>query len=159
MNTKHFFRAAAALSVVSAVTAFIPAAPAAQQAPFADKFWILESSVVTPAIDLNMDGKPDTDIRVMMEDCEKDDTEMYKTGGKLIKNTGNVKCDEDEESQFESGTWQYDAATKKLTHHHYDTEKPETVIVKEVSANRLVISREFTSNKGKHTITATLRAK
>lgn len=133
--------------------------PADQKAAFADKYWILESSVVSPAIDLNMDGKADTDLRVMMEDCEKDDAEMFKTGGTVMKHEGANKCDEEDETVSESGTWQYNAATKQLTVKHHNTDKPQTMTVKEVSGNKMIVTSTFTSAKGKHNITAIYKLK
>lgn len=159
MNTRLIFRTACALAGVLVFTSFGRPAATNQKAPFADKYWILESSTVVPAIDLNMDGKPDNDIRVMLEDCNKDDAEMYKTGGKLMRHNGTKKCDDEEELVEESGTWVYNADTKQITSHHYDTEKPQTVNVKEVSANRMVLTYVFKSAKGNHTITAVLKVK
>ena len=147
----------AILLSASLATAFT--LPTIQKAPFADKYWKLESSVVSPAIDLNMDGKADTDIRVMLEDCEKDDAEMYRTGGTVMKHEGASKCDEEDEDVSESGTWQYNAGTKQLTIKHHDTGKPQTMTVKEVSGNKMVVVSEFTSSKGKHSITAVFKAK
>jgi membrane-bound inhibitor of C-type lysozyme len=157
MKTSHTILGIAALAGAIALTAF--SLPADQKAPFADKYWKLESSVVSPAIDLDMDGKVDNDIRVMMEDCEKDDAEMYKTGGTVMKHAGASKCDEEEEAVSESGTWEYKAATKQLTIKHHNTRKPQTVTVKEVTGNKMVVVTEFTSSKGKHNITAVYKAK
>jgi hypothetical protein len=158
MKTSHTILGVAALAGAITLTAFsLPAAD--QKAPFADKYWKLESSIVSPAIDLDMDGKADTDIRVMMEDCEKDDAEMYKTGGTVMKHAGAIQCDEEEEAVSESGNWQYNAATKQLTIKHHDTRKPQTVTVKEVAGNKMVVVTEFTSSKGKHSITAVYKAK
>lgn len=157
MKTSQTFTALAILLSASLAAAFT--LPTIQKAPFADKFWKLESSVVSPAIDLNMDGKADSDIRIMLEDCEKDDAEMYKTGGTVMKDEGANKCDEEEEAIFESGTWKYNAGTKQLTIKHHDTRKPQTMTVKEVSGNKMVVVSEFTSSKGKHSITAVYRTK
>ncbi|WP_315823553.1 hypothetical protein [Paraflavitalea speifideaquila] len=120
----------------------------------------MESSTVVPAVDLNMDGKPDKDIRVMMEDCDLDDGEMYKTNGKTMKDNGRNKCDEEDEQVVESGTWTYDAASKQITVHHYNTDKPQTHTLKEISGSRMVLTYTFKTPKGSsHTITAVLRAK
>lgn len=131
----------------------------AQAVAFTDKYWHLESSTVSPAIDLNMDGKEDTDIRVMLQDCEKDDAEMFRKDGKVMKDEGAAKCDEEEEAISESGAWTYNAATRQLTVKHHDTNKPQTLTVKEVSGNRMVLSYDFSSTKGKHNITAVYKAK
>ncbi len=149
----------ATLVAVLVITAFNRTVAGKLQAPFADKYWLLESSTVVPAIDLDMDGKPDNDIRVMLEDCNKDDAEMYKTGGKIIKHNGAKKCDEDEETIEENGTWEYNAATKQLTSHHSDTDKPQTVTIQEVSATKMVATYVFKSAKATHTITAVFKSK
>jgi hypothetical protein len=160
MQTIHLFRALSVLTIVLVTASFLKPVSNNQQAPFTGKYWILESSTVVPAIDLNMDGKPDNDIRVMMEDCELDDGEMYKADGKLMKDQGRKKCDEDDEQVMESGTWTYDAAAKKITVHHYDTDKPQTHTLKELSGNKMVLTYIFKTSKGSsHTITAVLKAK
>lgn len=159
MKTSQTLFTLAILAGASLITAFALPFNSHQKAPFADKYWIFESSVVTPAIDLDGDGKPDNDIRVMLEDCEKDDAEMFKTGGILMKHEGKNRCDEEDEVITESGTWKYDAATKQLTSKHHNTSKPQTVTVKEVTATKMVLNYVFTSAKGKHTINAVYKAK
>lgn len=129
------------------------------QTAFADKYWVLESSVVEPAIDLNMDGKADTDIRVMLEKCDLDDAEMFKSDGKLLKDFGASKCDEEETNGKEVGNWKFDPATKQITSKHDDTEKPQVVTVKEVSGNKMVVTYKFTSSKGDHTITGIYKSR
>ncbi|NML23434.1 hypothetical protein HHL16_21320 [Pseudoflavitalea sp. G-6-1-2] len=149
-----------AVAATIAITAFAIPSATEQSAPFTEKFWVLESGSIVPAIDVSGDGKPDKDIRAMLEDCELDDAEMYKSGGKVMKHQGKVKCDEEDETTMESGTWKYNAATKQLTIHHYDTEKPQTLIVKEVTATKMVCTYEFTTPKGsKHLITGVFKVK
>lgn len=159
MKTSQALFTLAILAGASLITAFTLPFNTRQKAPFADKYWILESSTVSPAIDLNGDGKPDSDIRVMLEDCERDDAEMYKTGGTVMKHEGKNRCDEEEEVITESGTWNYDAATKQLTVKHHNTSKPQVMTVKEATASKMVVSNVFTSSKGKHTIVAIYKTK
>ena len=156
---KPFVQLLTAGAIMAVITAFsLPADP--KQSAFTDKYWVLESSTIVPAIDVSGDGKPDNDIRAMLEDCEKDDGEMYKSGGKTFKHNGKVKCDEEDESVAESGTWKYNAATRQLTVHHYDTEKPQTLLVKEITSGKMVCTYEFTTPKGsKHLITGVFKAK
>lgn len=160
MKTSQTLFTLAILAGASLITAFALPFNSQQKAPFADKYWILESGSVTPAIDLDGDGKADTDIRVMLEDCQKDDAEMYKTGGKVMKHDGKLRCDEEEEAVItEKGTWTYDAATKQLTSKDNSSSKPQTVTVKEATATKMVVTYVFTSTKGKHTINAVYKAK
>lgn len=142
------------------ITAFgFPSAPQ-QQASFSDKYWVLESSSIVPAADLNLDGKPDASLFEIMEECDKDDAEMFKSNGKYMTHHGNNKCNSDEEEVIESGTWKYDAAAKKITIHQIDVEQPQVATIKELSANKMVVVREFTYTDGKkHVITGTYRTR
>jgi len=158
MKTIQQFRTLITLAIVLVIMAFgLP--HSTQQAPFTGKYWVLESSTVVPAVDLTMDGKPDSDIRVMMAKCELDDAEMYKTDGKIMKDQGAKKCEEDDEQVEEVGTWKYDAGKKQFTKKHYDTDKPQVVTLKEISATKMVLTYVFKSAKGSHTATAVYKTK
>lgn len=149
-----------ALTGALVITAFgLPSIPE-QQTSFSDKYWILESSSIVPAADLNLDGKPDADLHAIMEECDKDDAEMFKSNGKLMTHHGNNKCNDDEEEVIESGTWKYDAAAKQITILQADVEKQLVTTIKELTANKMVAVQEFTDADGKkHVITGTYRTK
>lgn len=131
-----------------------------QQPSFSDKYWVLESSSIVPAADMNLDGKPDADMRDIMEDCDKDDAEMFRSDGKMVTHHGTNKCDSDEEEIIESGTWKYNPATKQITSHQIGMEEILVTTIKELTASKMVAVYNFTSTDGqKHTITGTYRLK
>jgi len=142
------------------ITAFgLPSAPE-QQTSFSDKYWVLESSSIVPAADLNLDGKPDATLFAIMEECDKDDAEMFKSNGKMMTHHGNNKCNDNEDEVTETGTWTYAPATKQITIHQIDVEQPQIATIKELSSNKMVAVREFTDTNGKkHTITGTYKLK
>lgn len=157
MKTNKTIFSIAAVTGTLMITAFN--APK-QQPAFSDKYWMLESSSIVPAVDMNLDGKPDNDLASIMEECDKDDAEMFKSDGKVITHHGTKKCDEDEAVVIESGVWKYDPATKQITSHHIGVEKPQVVTIKELTASKMVVTYEFSETNGKkHTITGTYKVK
>jgi len=160
MKKNKIIIAIVAVTGALVITAFgFPSVPE-QQTSFSDKYWVLESSSIVPAADLNLDGKPDASLFAIMEECDKDDAEMFKSNGKYMTHHGNNKCNDNEEEVIESGTWTYAPATKQITIHQIDVEQPQVTTIRELSANRMVAVREFTSTDGKkHTITGTYKTK
>ncbi|NML23433.1 lipocalin family protein [Pseudoflavitalea sp. G-6-1-2] len=139
---------AAALAAALAITAFALPAKQEQTPSFADKYWLMESGSIVPATDLNADGKPDSDLRNFLEDCEKDDTEMFRSNGKFVKNLGKQKCVEGEDAEYEDGSWTYNSATKQLTIKQNEVPQPIVISIKELTATKLVGTFEFTSPQG-----------
>ncbi|WP_158624913.1 hypothetical protein [Gynurincola endophyticus] len=126
--------------------------------PFGNKYWLIESSTIQPALDVNMDGKPDTDLLVIREVCEKDDADLFREDGIIITHRGKVLCDEYEEEE-ETGTWLYDAKTKKMTVKKDESRKSIEYTVKEANANRIVLITQYKSANNIHTITTTFKAR
>ena len=56
--------------------------------------WIYTSCIVSPAYDYYGNGNPVTDIYAIMNACEKDDFETFKTNGIWEYNQGPTKCDQ-----------------------------------------------------------------
>lgn len=129
-----------------------------QKSIFGNRRWAVASSTIQPALDVDMDGKPDTDLTILLPRCEKDDTERYREDGIIETNRGRIKCDEDEEQEEETGTWSYDEASKTLTLDRYDSRKPVKGKVISVSASEVVFTVAHQSSAGKHTIRTVLRA-
>ncbi|RPD42408.1 hypothetical protein EG028_04310 [Chitinophaga barathri] len=154
---QKLYTAAAITSLAAAVSFTAPSA--GRQAPFIDKYWVYESSTVVPAVDLDMDGKPDNSISVLLEECQEDDARMFKGSGKIVEDYGKNKCGDDEVSSEETGDWTYNAATRQLSTKDYNTDEPEILTLREISASRMVLVRVFRSNKGEHTITAVYKTR
>ena len=83
---------------------------------FTEKEWKLDAMTVSPAVDLDGDGVPDSDLIQFMDDCDKDDITIFRKNSKVITNYGPLKCD-NESQEEETGTWSYQESTKKLTLH------------------------------------------
>lgn len=127
-----------------------------QDSPFGDGYWILKSVTIHPALDVDMDGKPDTDLLILREACERDDASKYESDGLIRTDHGPTRCDDEEEREEETGTWSYDATTKILTMDHYDTDKPMTATVTSASSKQVVLTSRHESAYGTHMITTVL---
>lgn len=127
--------------------------------PFGTHFWVVSSSTVHPALDIDGDGKPDTDLLNVVPDCELDDADRYQSDGTILTDYGRHGCDEEQEQQEESGTWLYDAASKMLTMEKYDGGGSIQAKLESTSGTELVFVSELRSSKGVHTIRTTLKIK
>ena len=125
---------------------------------FVGKKWHMEKLTASPSIDWDVDGVKDTDIFALLEPCDKDDYLILREDGIVIRNGGAEKCDEDEDNQWEDGTWQYDAATGVLT---FSMEgKLDESKVLESNSEKLILEYHFKSTKGEeHTLTAVYQVK
>ncbi len=81
---------------------------------FVGKRMVLSSFIMDPAVDLDGDGKVDPDLMAFLEDCEKDNIVIFEKGGKLSGENGAKRCDDDELSEGNAGTWTYNEQTKIL---------------------------------------------
>ncbi|MDN3725334.1 hypothetical protein QRD02_13180 [Aequorivita sp. SDUM287046] len=130
----------------------------AQESPFGDYYWTLASLTISPAVDVDMDGKVDTDLLFLIPPCERDDTYRYQNDGTIIVNRGKIQCEDDEEKIEEVGTWSYDKKTKKLILDKYDTRKNTEVIVEFSSASKIVSIKKIESPEGTHTARTIFKA-
>jgi hypothetical protein len=125
--------------------------------PFGAHFWVVSSSTVHPAFDI--DGKPDTDLLIVVPVCELDDADHYQSDGTILTDYGRHRCDEEQEQQEESGTWSYDSGSKILTMEKYDGGGTVQAKLESTSGTELVFVSELKSSKGTHTIRTTLKIK
>ncbi|MEZ0456966.1 hypothetical protein ACR78Z_01925 [Sphingobacterium thalpophilum] len=125
---------------------------------FVGKKWQMEKLTASPSIDWDIDGVKDTDIFALIDPCDKDDALMLREDGIVIREGGAEKCDEDEDEQWEDGTWKYDDATSMLT---FSKEgKLDVSKVLESNSEKLVLEHHFKSTKGEeHVLTAVYRIK
>ena len=84
----------AAAGIIAGTACLISFTTAHQSPSFTGKFWKPVTMTVSPAIDLDLDGKPDTDLLANLEECDQDDAEMYKSNGKTIKHGGTGRFDD-----------------------------------------------------------------
>ena len=81
---------------------------------FVDKKWKMTAFELTPAVDLDGDGTPDSDLMPYLDDCAKDDLIIFKKDGSLGGDPGAKLCPGDNTSGDVSGSWTYDKNTKML---------------------------------------------
>ena len=144
-------RLGAAVALMACV--YQPSAATAQSLPFTDKYWKLEALTVSPAIDWDLDGKPDSNILPLLDECERDDRMLLRKDGRMMGDQGEDACDEEEERVYERGKWHYSAAEKTLSLDEYG--KKQVCQVVESSANKLVLQYPFKATNGKsHTMRA-----
>ncbi|SEL52826.1 hypothetical protein [Parapedobacter koreensis] len=150
--------AAIAVTLAAAGRRNIPAVPI-QDSPFGNQYWMVASATIHPALDVDLDGKADTDLLLLVPPCERDDADRYLDDGTILTNRGPVNCDEDEEREEETGTWSYDPATKTLVMEKYDGSQPVEAHLESASAQQIVFVAKHRSSGATHIIRTTLKTK
>ncbi|QHV97480.1 hypothetical protein [Spirosoma endbachense] len=81
---------------------------------FVGKNLMMTSFQISPAIDMDGDGKIDPDLMVFMRPCDKDNTVVFEKGGKLSGSNGQLSCanDQADPSVVKPSTWSYNEQTK-----------------------------------------------
>src|SRR5690606_49768 len=121
------------VALVSLVTS-----ASAQDNPFGNRFWTIASVTINPPLDVDLDGKPDTDLLILVPTCEKDDAERYQDDGLIIIDRGTKLCEGEDEKIEEFGTWSFNDKTKELIIDHYDSEKAIVTKVQSASSSEIV---------------------
>lgn len=81
---------------------------------FADKKWKTETWDLVKPLDLDEDGEKETDLMQLLIPCDLDDFIIFKKEGKFVSNTGDLRCNDDEEQEIYSADWTYDEVTKLI---------------------------------------------
>jgi hypothetical protein len=143
------------LLALSAALSFIKRSRA--ENPFGTKYWLVSSSTISPAVDLNLDGKLDTDVLSVAPKCEIDDALRFDEEGVLTIHRGKNRCYEEEEEEGAGGSWTYES--KILTLDYDDSRRPVKMTVLEISSQRIVTSSVLENGKTKHTIRTVLTSR
>lgn len=90
--------------------------PADTSPAFVGKNLMMTSFSVNPAIDLDGDGKLDSDLLVFLRPCDRDNTIKFEKNGILTGGNGQLSCDADETdpSTAKASHWTYNAQTKTI---------------------------------------------
>jgi hypothetical protein len=123
---------------------------------FTDKTWKVDAMTINPAIDWDLDGTPDTDILGLMEECDQDDLITLRKDGKTITNYGKTKCDPSEPNEEPTGSWTFDADSKKMTL-TYDGGDVEEWTVTQNDGSTLKMKGVLPNVTPEYTITMTLK--
>ncbi|QDK80316.1 hypothetical protein EXU85_17585 [Spirosoma sp. KCTC 42546] len=83
---------------------------------FVGKNLVMTSFQVNPAIDLDGDGKLDTDLMVFLRACDKDNTLVFEKNGTLSGSNGQLSCSDNEAdpSAVKPSHWTYNEQTKTI---------------------------------------------
>ncbi|MFZ4261705.1 hypothetical protein ACFRAE_06665 [Sphingobacterium sp. HJSM2_6] len=126
---------------------------------FGNNYWIVESSTIHPALDLDMDGKPDTDVLILQEPCDRDDADLFRADGVILTDWGNIRCDEEEEGITETGTWKFNPQKQILTIKKDHSRKLMEAKLIQKTSNQLTFTAHHKSSKSEHVITLKLKRK
>jgi len=77
-----------------------------------DKKWKMQSWNLDKGIDLDDDGIPDTNLMSFIDDCDLDNTVIFRKEGKVFSNSGTVRCDADEAPERQTYDWTFDGKTQ-----------------------------------------------
>lgn len=106
--------------------------------------WQLSNMVLDPAVDIDGDGRVDSDItNLFLRPCDLDNTLVFERGGNVSGDKGKLRCDDDDPTPTgKSARWTYDSAAKQLRIVD-GTEVTEWVVL-EASASYLKVKQQFT---------------
>ncbi|MBO0952572.1 lipocalin-like domain-containing protein [Fibrella forsythiae] len=110
---------------------------------------------LTPPMDLDEDGKPDSDLMRFMRPCDLDNTIVFEKTGKMLGDFGKQRCDDDvDPNPSKPDTWTYDNGTKRLR--IIDGESKEVSEMDVVEASAKTMKVKMTMTEDGHTMTALL---
>lgn len=128
------------------------------EAEFTDRYWTLTGLTAEPALDWDLDGVTETDILEKLEDCERDDAIKFTSNHMVMEHSGEEQCDEEEDVERETGTWEYNDSLKTLaviTAGH----EPQIYQIAEANGDRLVLLYRVEARSATHVLTAIYAAR
>lgn len=154
-----FFLAAVATFILTAASYKLPSN--SKSLAFTGKNLSMTAFQVSPAIDLDGDGKVDTDLMAFLRPCDKDNTLTFEENGKLTGNTGALSCSSDESLPIVSrpSHWTYNEKTATI---RIVSDKDAHLVsewkVLEASAAGVKIEKTATEHNQTSTTTVTLKS-
>lgn len=116
------------------------------------KVWIFTAATIDPPLPVG--GTTIANLFAQGDPCDLDDVQSFNINGNYTQEEGATKCDPTNPQVFESGTWSFNGdETIILT--IVDGETTEN-IVRELTADRLVIEYILREDGINYTITGTL---
>ncbi|GAB4025781.1 hypothetical protein [Spirosoma gilvum] len=154
-----FFMAAAATFILTAASYKLPSN--SKSLAFVGKNLSMASFQVSPAIDLDGDGKVDTDLMAFLRPCDKDNTLTFEENGKVSGNTGTLSCSSEESLPVvaKPSHWTYNEKTATI---RIVSDKDASAVsewkVLDASAAGLKIEKTATEYGKQSTTTVTLKS-
>jgi len=117
--------------------------------------WKATALTISPAVDFNGDGTPDSDLFQFSQACEKDDITNFKTDKTYTEEEGATKCNSSDPQVYTNGTWAFSGDETKITLTPNGSSNPETFTISELSANTLKYTQTVTDSSSSTTYTIT----
>ena len=99
--------------------------------------WKATSLTVSPAIDFDMDGTPDSDLMQFVDACSKDDVTTFKADKTYTEDEGATKCNAGDPQVFTNGTWTFNADETAVTTTENGATQSDTYNVAELTETTL----------------------
>lgn len=128
-------------------------------ASFVGVRWQMASFEITPAQDIDGDGRPDSDLMKLLRPCDLDNTITFERSGKVAGDNGQLKCDDDDNPATQKpDTWTYDNATRVLRIVDGEDGSVSELPVLEASARYLKIKQTITEEGRSYAAILTMKA-
>lgn len=117
MQTKFFLQLSLAITLLAATSSCKkdkPVETLSKTDILTTGQWKMSALTLTPPIDMDGDGTPDTDAFTLMEPCDRDNFFIFKKGGEMETNEGVSKCD-DSHPQVKMSTWAFSNNETEIT--------------------------------------------
>lgn len=82
---------------------------------FVGKTFTVQSIKIDPAIDLNGDGKPGSELTEFLDACDLDDAVTFQPDGKLVEDHGTNRCDPNEARTEHTSNWSHNGGKITMT--------------------------------------------
>lgn len=75
---------------------------------FSDKQWEIEAWDLETPLDIDDDGRLETDLMDLLEHCDKDNLITFAKSGKVLEDSGERLCEDDQPGEVHSKNWDFD---------------------------------------------------
>lgn len=89
--------------------------PLNRKPQFIDKTWEIDSWDLTTPVDIDDDGRVETDLMDLLDRCEEDNLITFSADGRLLESPGDDLCDDDEPGEKHTYNWSYERSSQTLT--------------------------------------------
>lgn len=99
--------------------------PLNRKPQFIDKTWEIEAwDLITP-VDIDDDGRLETDLMDLLDPCDEDNLMTFSGDGRFLENSGEDICDDDVAGEIHTYNWSYERSTQMLNLKDAQTGKKE----------------------------------
>lgn len=99
--------------------------PLNREPQFVDKTWEIVAWDLTAPLDIDDDGRVETDLTDLLERCDEDNLMTFSGDGRFLESPGDELCEDDILVEKHTYNWSYERSTQKLTLKNPQTGKRE----------------------------------